>query len=321
MKQSKISQIFSVFSKRENITEPANRPLTLEFKYRILQLCVDTFDNSGTIFHPSLHSQFWQDIQNKLQYLHGRAISTNTGVPAYNTTAPFVMQCSDEHFLDYIEMIFQSPVIWDLYQTKSPHELVSDINHFFTIDDLPYHLTNFMFPSISGRNYSGIAIRPPLPSDDPPQIERYPQIIRRDSSVLHSAAIEPTLTLLRQPEFQLANKEFLEALADFRNGDYADCVVKCGSSLESVMKIICNRNGWAYKECDTASVLLNNIRPRTTLEPFFDQPIILIATIRNRLSSAHGAGTQSRAVSKPVANYVINSTASAILLLVEVTNP
>ena len=60
---------------------------------------------------------------------------------------------------------------------------------------------------------------------------------------------------------------------------------------------------------------------KTRLESFFKQPMMLIATIRNRLSSVHGAGTEPRDVPKHVAQYTINATASAILLLVEETNP
>ena len=180
-------------------------------------------------------------------------------------------------------------------------ELINNINTFLEVDDLPYYLTGFTV------------------ADD--RIEAYPQIIRRDSEVLHETAIEPTLTLLSRPVFTSANEEFLDALKDFRDGDYRDCVVKCGSSLESVMKVICDRKGWPYQQTDAAAKLLDRILSKTTLDPFFEQPIMLIATIRNRLGKAHGAGTQQKAVSRHVASYVINATASAILLLVEETKP
>jgi hypothetical protein len=53
------------------------------------------------------------------------------------------------------------------------------------------------------------------------------------------------------------------------------------------------------------------------MESYFDQPLLLIATMRNRLSSSHGAGAQPRVVPAHRARYVINATAAAILLLVE----
>ena len=177
----------------------------------------------------------------------------------------------------------------------------------------PYHLTSFV--------YAQGATTTPYSTTQSKTVESYPQVIRRDSDILHETAIEPTLTLLSRPVFTSANEEFLDALKDFRDGDYRDCVVKCGSSLESVMKIICDRKGWPYQQTDPAAKLLSQILPNSTLDTFFEQPIMLIATIRNRLGKAHGAGTQQKAVSRHVASYVINATASAILLLVEETKP
>nr|WP_246311469.1 abortive infection family protein [Halomonas zhaodongensis] len=42
---------------------------------------------------------------------------------------------------------------------------------------------------------------------------------------------------------------------------------------------------------------------------------MLIATLRNRLSSSHGAGAQAKVVPEHVATYAVNATASAILFL------
>ena len=226
----------------------------------------------------------------------------------------FLGECSDDHFLDFIELSFQSPSI----SASDVHvqDLIDDINIFFHQDDLPYHLTNFVFSSAN--------IKPtgrPIFGYPATTLESYPQIVRRDSEVLHETAIEPALTLLREPGFSSANKEFLEALKDYRKGDYKDSVAKCGSSFESVMKVICNRKKWPYKQTDTAETLLNIIFGKTGMEAFFNQPIMLVATMRNRLSSAHGAGTQQRNVPEHRAQFAVNATASAILLLVHETNP
>lgn len=105
-----------------------------------------------------------------------------------------------------------------------------------------------------------------------------------------------------------ANKEFLNALEDF-----SDCLTKCGSSFESVMKVLCEKNSIPYKKTDTASVLLNALISNGNLDGFWSQPLILIATLRNRFSSSHGAGTEKKNLTKHLAQYVINATASAIL--------
>ena len=306
-----LSQIFRVFSKRHNPSDKVSNPITKEFRFRVLNLCIDSFkvNTEGETLLEELHS--------KLQYLHGRQFLSNVpGLPNYNRqqdVITFLGQCRDDHFLDFVELIFKSrcfkkPNVDDEY-------LVDSINQFLAEDDLPYHLTDFVFSPYrwiatgADRGYRASTL------------ESYPQIIRRENELLEQATIEPTLILLAQPAFSQANKEFLEALADYRKGDYRDSVAKCGSSFESVMKIICDKKSWPYNQNDTASPLLKSILPRTNLDPFFEQPMILVATIRNRLSSSHGAGTQERLVPAHVANFVINATASSILLLVEETKP
>jgi hypothetical protein len=133
--------------------------------------------------------------------------------------------------------------------------------------------------------------------------------------LLHGTAIEPALVLLRKPDLLNANEEFMLALQDYRKGDYKDSVSKCCSALESVMKVICKRRGFTYTEKQTAAPLLNTIVSNSNLDSFWEQPLILIATIRNRLSFTHGAGNENKDVPEHVAKYSINSTASAILLL------
>lgn len=314
MSSMDFSQTFGVYSRRNQDSLNAPAPLTHEFRNRVIHMCQNTF-----------YFQFWREIHRELQVLRGRRFLSGQpreGLAFQRDDAvAFLNQCIDEHFLDFIELIFKtesfqnpesdSSVIAYLERetlsrfsrepTLHPSQLRDAINEFFRVDNLPYSLTDFV--------YSGYSIL------------THPQIVRRDSEVLHETAIEPALTLLANPVFASANEEFLDALKDYRNGDHGDCVTKCASSFESVMKIICDRKRWSYQQSDTAAALLRNILPRTNLEPFFEQPMMLVATIRNRLGSSHGAGAESREVPPHVAQYAINATASAMLLLVRETNP
>ena len=284
-------RLFNVFSNRPQPSTKADKSLTVEFRNRIIFLCRDTF------YGPD----FWREIHQKLQYIHGQQfLSAGRSPNPVEDVGNFFGKCSDEHFLDFVELIFQSP--------DGSRDLVDSVNEFLKLDDLPYLLTDFVWVPVSDSPYHAM------------NLVAHPQIIRRDNEVLHNTAIEPTLTVLTNPAFVSANKEFLEALADYRKGEYGDCVVKCGSSFESVMKIICARRSWPYNQTDTAARLLDVIFPNTNLDSFFKQPLMLVATIRNRLSSAHGAGTQLRTVDQHVANFAINTTAAAILLLVEETS-
>ena len=62
-----------------------------------------------------------------------------------------------------------------------------------------------------------------------------------DDEVTHTEAVMPALTVLADPAYRAANDEFRKALEDLR-GDFEDCLVKCGSGFESVLKVLCQKN-------------------------------------------------------------------------------
>lgn len=128
-------------------------------------------------------------------------------------------------------------------------------------------------------------------------------------------ALEPALAVLAEPRFEVAGKEFRSAMNDYRNGDYANCLANCGSSFESVLKVICKSKGWSSNETAAAG-LIRTVVEKSSLDSFFKDPLILIATMRNRLSNAHGGGDKPRAPRRSIARYAVASTASAIVLLV-----
>ena len=98
-------------------------------------------------------------------------------------------------------------------------------------------------------------------------------------------------------------------------------MAKCASAYESVLKIICARKGWKVKGSVDAANLLATILNNTGLEQFYKNPLQIVFIIRNEKSIAHGAGTQPREVSEYVANFAINSSASAIQFLVAAAMP
>ena len=293
-----VRQLFDVFSNRPQASAMADQSLTVEFRNRIMFACRDTFRDT---FYGS---QFWKDMHQRLQYVHGRQFLASRHLSdPLEDLANFLGECSDKHFLDFVELIFQPHE-----QSLSASKLVSVVNKFLQIDDLPYSLTDFVWVPVENEPYAK-------------RLAAYPQIIRRENEVLHNIAIEPTLTFLRNPAFASANKEFLGALSDYRKGEFQDCVLKCNSSLESVMKVICDRKGWPYPGNADATTLLTLILPKTNLPSFYKNRLQVVPITRNEKSSAHGAGSQPRVVDKHVAGFIVNSTAAAILLLVEETSP
>ena len=307
----RLEAIFNVFSRR-HVTKPtAAKPLTPEFRNRALMLCRDTFSPNESNHYTDTLGSFWLEIHQKLQYVHGRPHLSATNVTDQIEDAHlFLQKCDDEHFFDFLELIFKADCLWAA--SIDEDRLVQDYNLLLEADDLPYALTGFVREK--GTSYLFGQERENI------QTTSWPRVILRENQAEYAEMIRPTLTLLAEPNYAGANLEFLDAITDYRKGDYGDCLVKCGSAFESVMKLICDRKKWPYKQTDTASALLDTILPRTNLDTFFSQPIMLIATMRNRLGSAHGAGSQPKAPPKHFARYAINATASAILLLVDETS-
>jgi hypothetical protein len=122
-------------------------------------------------------------------------------------------------------------------------------------------------------------------------------IIRVDSTYVHSEIVKPALSLLWNTKFDGANEEYLKAHDHYRHGRNKECLTECLKAFESSMKIICKEKGWALNQNDTAKKLIqtcfqNNLVPSFTQNQFTSLQNLLesgIPTIRNNLGG-HGQG-------------------------------
>ncbi|MEK7729497.1 MAG: abortive infection family protein [candidate division KSB1 bacterium] len=304
------SQIFDVYSRRNRRVAvfAYNAPITLRKK--ILLFCGEVFSNrrneagSGDYI-----GEFWNEVHQMMLYRHGRFQLMEQGSPSNRTedAIGFLLSCGDEEFLDFIEYMFQVRCL--VHVTFNENALVAEINEILVSENVGYELTEMVHEKavefVMGRE------REVLKS------LAYPKVIRKDDEVVHATVIKPALQLLADSKFKAANQEYLEALEDYKKGDYGDCLTKCCSSFESVMKILCDKKGWPYKQADTASTLISIVMKKAALDSYFEQPLMIIATLRNRLSKSHGAGIQPKMVSKSRARFALNSTASAITFLMD----
>lgn len=307
----KLKDIFSVFSHRSPTEEVDNLPsLTESFRNRVLLLIRNRWGNTNS---GSYLSSFWEDMHEKLTMSVGRGILLEELNPSNSSedVIGFILNCSDKHFIDFLEFIFKSDTHWRI-TVQNDNRIVNDINELFSADNLPYHITNFTY-TINDVPAQGIRGRT---TRKVKSVSSYPKVILKENEVIHKTAIEPTLSILEQDDFKFAHGEFIDALTDFREGDYGDCLTKCGSSFESVMKIICHKRGWSYSQNDTSSKLLDIIFENSSLPRFYETHFILVSTIRNKISKSHGAGTKPKKPSKNIAKFSINQTASAVTFLV-----
>lgn len=311
----KFRAILDVFSKRDEEADVFLYKVPTTLRNKILLFCHDVFSNNqGTLVGHDYTTEFWNEIHQALQYRHGKVqLAENSYHSSKAQDAiSFLLNCIDEEFLDFVEYIFRVKCLFHV--SIEENELVRQINELFTSESVGYELTEMVKETVVEP-----AEQYPFFGQEVEKIKvvAHPKVIRKDNQVTHALIQKPTLTLLADQKFQAANEEYLEALEDYKKGDYGICLVKCGSAFESVMKIICDDKRWPYKQTDTARTLIRTIIANTNLDSYFEQPLIIIATLRNRLSKAHGAGTQSKTVSQHLARYGLNAVASAIILLVD----
>jgi hypothetical protein len=150
------------------------------------------------------------------------------------------------------------------------------------------------------------------------------EIIRIDSTLLHSETVKPALRLLCTAGFFGAEEEFLSAYSHFRHDRPKEALNDALKALESTLKTICEQSGWSYRPTDTARPLLDACFQNGLIPPFWlNQMSALRATLeggvpvaRNKLGG-HGQGTAPTQVPAHLVAYILHMTAAAIVFLVQ----
>jgi len=73
------------------------------------------------------------------------------------------------------------------------------------------------------------------------------EIVRVDSQCIHTEVVKPAVSLLNTAGFDGALEEFLDAHKHYRKGEMKEAMSDALNAFESVMKAICDENGWSYK--------------------------------------------------------------------------
>jgi hypothetical protein len=247
------------------------------------------------------------DAQGVYQYMH-ETLCREYGVFTLKQHAnsnedavfDFFLNCeNNDETLDVIEIAFklintyvrENDYQWSAERKISQDDAISELNHRFK-----EHAIGYQFESN--------------------------EIIRVDSTFLHSEVIKPTLTLLSEKIYKGANEEFLKAHEHYRHGRNKECLNECLKAFESVMKAICKKRKWTFTEKDTAKRLIeicfsNELIPLYLQNQFTGLRTLLesgIPTIRNRLSG-HGQGADKVEVDDHLVGYALYLTASNIFFL------
>jgi AbiJ N-terminal domain 4 len=156
------------------------------------------------------------------------------------------------------------------------------------------------------------------------QLENW-NIIRVDSQFLHSEVVKKALHLLSHPGFEGPEREFLAAHDDYRNGPdkFENAITNALKAFESTLKVICDREEWAYSANATAAALIKAVIENGLLPPYLESSfgalqslMIGLPTIRNK-TAGHGRGASTRDVQPDLVAYALHSAAANIVFLVE----
>lgn len=146
-------------------------------------------------------------------------------------------------------------------------------------------------------------------------------IIKVDQGFVHAEVTKPALFLLSK--FEGARLEFLNAHEHYRHSRYEECLTDCNKSLESLLKHICDIQGWSYGK-GTVNALIPICMDKGLFPKYLQTELSSLSTlisqgvssIRNN-ESGHGQGSTVRELPKHLVSYTLHLTASNILFLGE----
>ena len=150
------------------------------------------------------------------------------------------------------------------------------------------------------------------------------QIITIDSTFLHKTAVKPALKLLFEEGFEGAEDEIRNAYERRRKGDNKNAILEAGKAFESTMKIICDKQGYAYdKNKDTAQKLIAILENNGFYPSYMNAHLTSIRTtletglpvVRNKVAG-HGQGNQIITIPDEYTDYALHLAATNILFLV-----
>jgi len=153
------------------------------------------------------------------------------------------------------------------------------------------------------------------------------QMVRVDSTIVHTEVVRPALQLLADKLYAGANAEFLAAHSHYRHGRYKESLNEALKAFESTLKTICSIRNWPCDATDTSKKLLDVCFAQGLLPPFLQAQFSAlrtllesgVPTLRNK-TSGHGQGSQLQPLPQHVAAYGLHLAASSILFLVGAEN-
>lgn len=274
---------------------------------QVMIMIKEIFDYYQLDGYSSSHDNEYDLLRDILCREYGESTLSHNGVARDQLLRWFKAGATTDEKLDFIELAFkfmelvikpESCKYRDHVGNRLPeekiNELIEELNYRFKADSTGYQYVNKM-------------------------------IIRMDSELIHADVVKPVIKLLNETDdYEGALEEFMSAHEHFRHGKYKECLVDCGKSFESTMKVIHVKREWLFDpKRATAKDLItgclkNGLIPTYLQTQFSSLNNMLesgIGTIRNK-EAAHGQGGEVKSVEEHMGGYMLHMTATTILFLI-----
>jgi hypothetical protein len=225
-------------------------------------------------------------------------------LPDIHPVVQHFLVCPDVQALDFIEAVFTS-----LRNTAAARRLVDEFNRVFREEAIGYELTPFSQRTVKGPGgFQGQTFD---------FLEFTYPIIRKRGDTPQEESMTQCLLLLTDPNFKVANEQFLKAFQHYRASEWDQVIAYCGSAFESTLKAVLGKKRVAYKTDATANVLIQECVKAGIFPKTYENSLIGIANVRNAMSdTTHGRTPATQIVpDQKNAEHLLFVTAANIVFI------
>ena len=295
-----LKALFDRFSRRNRSlieSQPEITSVPIEFRNRVLMRM--------NYLHKCANAAGWEFVRHQIEVQKAIPLKSNSASHPFEPIFNYLREAKGSDFWEALEVLlsYHGNSIREI--TGSPtystfdgpkvvgwhdlHNAIADINEYLKESAIPYSLV--MSGGVSRFEIVGI------------DFER-------------QEMLEPAIELFRNPLLMAVEEDFKSALRAYRSDRYDDCATRCGTTIEAVLKALCEENGINYNPSDSGVRLYNKVEAGLDIPRDLRNGLIGVFQIRNPAS--HGRGVEDRKTTRQEAHLALCLTASSSLYLAEV---
>lgn len=206
------------------------------------------------------------------------------------------------HFLDFLELSLGATLSSRFVRDN---DFVEGLNVVLDWHGSPYLLTPYVY--VREEYDDG----PFQPFSSSITTSAYPRAYLKESLPAQQRVIEPTLQLLADPTYSVANNDFRKALDRQRNGDYDGVLTACATTLEGAIKATAQQRGLSIKGQGLGTVFQSFATKTKTVPDQLKTVVHFLHERRSKAGDAHGHSTKDT-ISEQEAALFVALTASLV---------